>query len=308
MIQCLQSVIESARLLPKYVTCNIEISDNSENEDIAKYLEKQHPKISVTLRRPNITVINHFKCVVREASTDYLVMFHDDDLMKPRFLPALHTLLISNPDAAAVGCNAFYMRNNSDISSSFMKRNGATITVDTMDKLLNGYFLIGDRGTSPFPGYMYRVKYINDACLDEAKGGIHADLSFLLDIVQRRSIILTSEILMSYRLHQTNVNNETSVPIQRSLLRYLKGKVCIKESRALQDFRYTIMLRWFKEQQINKVSYWKWSRRQRIVFKHIIYELVAHLVRPECRALHFQVMRDKFLGQIFPKLRDGGRS
>ena len=303
LIKSIRSVLESARLLPKSVTCNIEISDNSDSENIVELVAKQYPQVAINLRRPNITFTNHLKSVVREANTDYLVMFHDDDVMKPRFLSTLHALLVSNPEAAAVGCNAYYMRNNVDTAASFMNQNETTILVDTQVKLLNSYFLIGNKGTSPLPGYMYQVKYIDDTCLDDTKGGIHADVSFLLDIVQRGSIVLTSEILMSSRLHETNVNDTSTVSIQRGFLRYLNSQISIKKSQALQDLRYTIMLRWYREQHINIFSFTKWSHRQKIVFKYIIYELLKHLLRPDCRALHFQVMRDKYLGNLWAKLK-----
>ena len=149
---------------------------------------------------------------------------------------------------------------------------------------------------------MYRVNCISDVGLDESKGGIHADVSFLLDILQRGPIILTTEILMSYRLHDTNLNNDTSVPIQYGFLRYLKSQVSMENSQALQDFRYTIMIRWLREQSIDLGSFTKWSRRQKIVFKFIVYELLKHLLRPDCRALHFKVLRDKYLGILFAKL------
>jgi hypothetical protein len=303
LLQSLQSVLESAKHLPKYVRCNIEISDNSDSDNIVELIKRHYPQVSISLRRPNITVINHFKKVVYEANSDYLVMFHDDDIMKPGFLSKLYELLVLNPEVAAVGCNAYYMRNNADTNFTFMNKNEDELLIDNIEKLLNGYFLIGKRGTSPFPGYMYQVKYIDESCLDERKGGIHADLSFLLDVVQRASILLTSEILMSYRLHETNVNNESTVRIQRGLLRYLKNKIPIEKSQALQDFRYTIMIRWFREQHIKIGCITKWSYRQKIIFKYIISELFKHLLRPDCMALHLQVMRDKYIGNLLAKFR-----
>ena len=270
LIQSLQSVIESAKNLPACINFRLEISDNSDDERVIESIKKQYPQVSISLRRPNITVINHFKTVLHEANAEYLVMFHDDDLMKPNFLPKLYSLLILNPEVAAVGCNAYYMKNNIDTKYSFINTNETKILVNNSIKLLDSYFLIGKRGTSPFPGYMYRVKYIDDAFIDEAKGGIHADLSFLLDIIQRGSILITTEILMSYRLHETNVNNDTTVRIQRDLLRYLKTKIPIKKSQALQDLRYTIMIRWFREQSIKISDIKNWTYRQKIILKYII--------------------------------------
>ena len=229
-----------------------------------------------------------------EVNADYLVMFHDDDVMKPRFLVTLFTLISQNSIVAAVGCNASYLRNSVNTNETFLKPGLESIVIDSKEKLLDRYFLIGSQGISPFPGYMYRVMKTVDLGPDEDKGGIHADVSFLFDILARGPIVWTPEILMSYRLHESNLDKQSKVSIKLKLLRYLNSHIPKKRCQALRDFHYTIMLEWFRRQNLNILRYSQWSHRQQVVFKYIFGEILRHLfLRPECRSLHLRVLYEK---------------
>jgi Glycosyl transferase family 2 len=294
LLETLSSVIESAKLLSKSIICKIELSDNSDNDKCTEIVRNIFPQIKISSRRPNITSINHFKCVILEAHSDFLVVFHDDDVMKRQFLTSLYTLIINNPEVAAVGCNAVYMCNGVEINKTFLKQGRQPIIIDTNDKLLNGYFLIGSQGIAPLPGYMYRVKKMGNVDFNENMGGIHADVSFLFAVIARGPILWTPEVLMSYRLHESNESKQSRVSIKLNLLRYLNSQISKKSSQALRDFQYTIMLEWFRGQRLNIFAYYRWSNRQKIVFKHIFGEMLGHLfLRPECRLLHLRVLYEK---------------
>lgn len=294
LVETLSSVIESAKLLLKDVRVEIEVSDNSDNDLCIEIVRKYFPRLKIVSRRPNLTVISHFKCVMLEATTDYLVMFHDDDVMKPRFLQVLYSLISQDTEAAAVGCNASYMYNGVDLDKTFMKPGQKILVIDTKEKLLEGYFLIGSQNTSPFPGYIYRIKKLAGILFDETKGGIHADVSFLIDVIDFGTIKLTPEILMSYRIHEGNVNKQSTVAIKFNLLRHLNCHVPMKNSQALQDFHYTILIGWFREQHLSIIRYYKWSHRQKVIFRFVLLELIRHLfLRPECRSMHLRVLYEK---------------
>ena len=247
--------------------------------------------MSIIRRRPNLTVINHFKTVMEEANSDYLVMFHDDDVMKPRFLRVLYDLLNLNFTASAVACNACYMREGVDCNDTFMRRSDGCTIIDQTYKLLNAYFLIGGQGIAPFPGYMFRLEKISAVLFAEDKGGMHSDMSFLYDIVEVGSIVWTSDVMMSYRLHDFNINKQTTISARYRLFRYLRRDIPVAISQALRDYRYTILLDWFRVRKLKFLEYGNWSWRERVVFNYLAFEIIRHLLfRPECRLLHLEVL------------------
>jgi GT2 family glycosyltransferase len=297
--ETLSSVIIASKNIPNTINFELEISDNSDYERKIKETEVNFSKINIISRKPILSFINHLKTVIKEANSDYLVIFHDDDLMKPNYLSELLNIINKNPDIIAVGCNAVYLKNDREIDKTFLKKSNKEIIIDTKEKILNGYFLIGGEGTAPLPSYMYKVSKIKNVEFNENNGGIHADVSLLFNAVEHGIILLTRKVLMSYRLHESNENKNSRVAIKLNLLNYLNRKISKKTNRALKDYRYTIMLEWFAGQNIKLINYYNWTNRQKFIFYYIIRELLEHvLFRPGCRSLHLKVFGEKLMNKI----------
>ncbi len=276
--ECLASVIDSANTLPSGVKYDIQVSDNSENEECVELVKKIYPKIQVVSRRPNLEPHDHVTKILKETFSDYLVLFHDDDIMKINFLPHLYQLLTINAQASAVSCNANYLINGMERKESFLKQTNSLIIIDKPDKLVDRYYLYGNQGIAPFPGYMYNINKIKGIFPKKKNGDKHADVAFLFEVAQRGWLIWTTEVLMNYRLHESNDNGTVSISSKVGLLRYLRRHMLEKKSQALQDFRFSIMLNWFKVKVKKGNNFFQWSANQKLVFRFLVYGMIYRFV------------------------------
>ncbi len=286
--ESLVSVINSASTLPRGVVCDIQVSDNSQNEEIVQLVKKKYPQVQIISRRPNLDPHDHSLKVLEEVTSDYLVLFHDDDIMKIDFLPHLYNLLNINTQASAVACNASYLVNRVELKETFLKQGNSLIIIDTPEKLIDKYYLYGNQGIAPCPAYMFKTLKIKGISPKKKHGGKHADVSFLFEVTQRGPLIWTTEVLMNYRLHESNDNATVSISSKVSLLRYLRRNLSERKSPALQDLRFSIMLNWFKLKIRRNYNYFQWTTSQKLVFRFLAYEVIHRfLFTPRFRSFFF---------------------
>lgn len=276
--ESLASVIDSAKTLPSGVVCEIQVSDNSQNEECVELVKEIYPQIQVISRRPNLEPHDHATKILKEAFSDYLVLFHDDDIMKINFLPHLYQLLTINTQASAVGCNSLYLINGMEGKESFLKQDNSLIIIDTPDKLIDKYFLYGNQSIVPFSSYMYDTFKIKGILPKKKNGNKHADVAFLFEVAQRGLLIWTSEVLMNYRLHESNDNGTVSISSKIGLLRYLRRHVHERKSQALQDFRFSIMLNWFKVKVKRNYNYFQWTASQKLIFRFLVSGVIHRFI------------------------------
>jgi hypothetical protein len=276
----ISSAVISLKQIPKHVNSYIEISDNSESEECVELIRQTFPYIQVKLRRPCITSYQHFINVISEAETDYLVIFHDDDVMKIDFLPDLYNLLYKNNEISAVACNANFLRHGRETEETFIKKVNLSNAIDP-ERLINSYFLFGEQGIAPFPSYMYRVSHLKDIVGKFKPLGKYADVAFLLTLSQKAPFLWTNRILMSYRVHGQNDSSIYSITDQFKLLRFLR-KQFRQTSPALNDFRLSIFIFWLKSRNLNLLRFFLWTKLQKAVFKFALAEVFKRfLFRPE---------------------------
>jgi hypothetical protein len=295
LADCILSIFNAIALVPNNISSSILLSDNSDSDSCINLVKKINNSIKICARRPNVDFNEHIQLIFDECDSTYLVIFHDDDLMLPSFLVELLYLIQSNENIAAVGSNANYINGDIISTNTFFQSKEETILLDKQELFLNKYFLIGEQGIAPLPSYMYRLSVITNIRPSVDKGGLHADCSFLFDIIKKGPIIWSSKILMSYRLHESNVTKETTIYNKLALKRYLSSHYKLNKPQALSDYRYTIMMNFYRSCNLSLFKYYSWTKRQKIIAKFLLFELFNHFVfRSECRSLHFRVFYKKF--------------
>lgn len=200
--ECIDSVIGSIKQITADISCSIEISENSSDDLCYKLIKRLYPEIVVLCRNPILTPHEHFTAVINETKQDYLVMFHDDDLMTAEFLPSLYEHIEANPDLTAVASNARKFSHLKLTNDLFLSKKHGVKIINSKGGLLDSYFRYGIRGMAPFPSYMYRVNYIKGLSLVPEEGGKYADVAFLLKVLNRGAFLWDCRVLMQYRIHE----------------------------------------------------------------------------------------------------------
>jgi hypothetical protein len=248
------------------------VSDNSESDSIQKICHEQFPSIRYIRRSQPRTGPRHFKAILDEATSEYLVLFHDDDIMLPNYISTLLPYIEANPLISAVGCNAEIIDKTGKATGKFFIRNlKQPLFISNADQLITSY--IRSTGIAPFPGYMYRRKYIRSSFINYKHGGKYADVSFLLKILQRAAMVWHSEPLMHYRNHGDNDSATESIPDRLSLIRYLMThEGMVRNSPEMRYFKFIYWANWWRSRDNFFLIPNGW--REKVVFHFLAHSSV----------------------------------
>lgn len=245
------------------------VSDNSEYDIVGDMVAKVFPGVTYIRRRPSLDPLKHFRVVIEESIAEHVVMFHDDDVLYSDYVRTMRATLDSNPDIVAVGCNATILRGTTLTDRLFMTTAVHDVVLKNAEELLAYYMRFNSHRAAPFPGYMYRRTAIDGLYLDAHDGGKHADVTFLMNVIERGNLYWLLSPLMQYRMHGTNDSSIENVGQRLRLLRYIYRHTSIlPKSEAVQEFRFRYWVRWWR--LISKhgdVHRYNWRRR--IVFTYL---------------------------------------
>ena len=267
-IEAIESVVKSADANTEVV-----ISDNSVSDSIEKMCRQRFADIKYTRRIPPLLGHAHFKVILDEAKSEYLVLFHDDDIMEPNYVSTLLPYITANPTISAVACNAKIIDRNGKETGKFCIRNlKAPLFILESNQFIAPYLVgtIKSNGLAPFPGYMYRRKYICNSSINEKHGGKYSDVTFLLKILKMAEIVWHPESLMRYRNHGANDSSTESIPDRLSLIRYLITHEGLnRKSLSMSYFKFIYWLSWWRSNHKFISFFIPNGWRERVVFRFL---------------------------------------
>ncbi len=212
------------------------LSDNSSNDDVERMVKSEFPDVRYIRRSPMLMPLEHFNCCIDEAQSDYFCLFHDDDIMDADFAETMEQYSRDFPAAIALGCNArmekFGKLEPRTCFRSFRKHE----LITTPRNLAHRYFSRAQSGFAPFPGYVYNRRLVGEQRLP-LEGGKYADVTWLLSLARKGTIVWVNKPLMTYRLHESNDGNIESLRDRLRLLGFLKQNKEIFGAGLLKDFR-----------------------------------------------------------------------
>lgn len=220
------------------------VSDNSTDDRVENLMADDYPHIRYVKRVPSLDVLTHHNLLIKEACTEFVTFFHDDDIMFPKYAEELLKILRLDNKLAAVAPNAYLIEGEARSNKRFGQLKKFEV-IKNGSELMQRYFAFGSDGYPPFPGYMYRAEAIKNSRLNSAQGGRHSDYSFVDDILGSGALGWVSEVLMSYRIHQGGSGVVELLSDRRSLVNYLCNKYCLsRKSDLILTMRYKFMKSW----------------------------------------------------------------
>ena len=221
------------------------ISDNSIGSDVSIMLAREFPFVKVIRRNPTMPALAHFNCLIKEATAEFVVLFHDDDILDTCYVERMLALFKENPEVSAIGCNANIVRGNFQTKKKMMGDfKGSKILYDVNDFIFP-YLSLVTVNPAPFPGYMYRTRVIRSLSLERDSGGKHADVSFLCNIVLQAPILWIDEVLFKYRIHAKNDSVYESITDRLRWLGYVYSVTNFSpKSIAVRDYKFLYWWRW----------------------------------------------------------------
>jgi hypothetical protein len=123
---------------------------------------------------------------------------------------------------------------------------------------------------------MYRTNLIKGLGLVYAEGGKHADVSFLMSILNRGQILWVDECLFCYRIHAANDSKQESIANRLSWMRHIKSTTSISpKSTIFLEGKLIYWLRWLLQLtprfKLHELIVQSKSRRRTIVGRFILF-------------------------------------
>nr|WP_246559443.1 glycosyltransferase family 2 protein [Geoanaerobacter pelophilus] len=223
------------------------VSDNSSNDDVGLMLGDEFPDVTYIRRAPMLQPLEHFNRCIEEAQTDYFCLFHDDDVMSQDYVEEMEKCLEAYPLAIALGCNAkIESFGKLEARSSFRSFRQHEIIKSPQD-LARRYFSGAQSGIAPFPGYLYNRQLVADERLP-VEGGKYADVTWLLNLAGKGSVVWINKPLMTYRIHGSSDGTVESLRDRLRFLGYLKKNRTILGNGVLSDYRSFIYKKFLKSE------------------------------------------------------------
>lgn len=241
---------------------DLEISDNSIGEETFKAVQRDFPKINIKRRIPNLSSLEHFSIVRKEAMSSnyrYFIFFHDDDIAKEEFLKISFNK-IHNSDSLAVGTNGFFLQEKKPLRK-IMNINKDKTFCNARD-ILSFYFKYQYSDTAPYPSYIFTKKAVK--MIDKfGVPGKYNDVIQIVSLANEGKLIWIKEPLIYYRIHENQDSFSNRINDRIRLVSLLRKNNFLKfNDDLLQSYKYRYLLNAFRKKQISR-------RKKRVIFKYL---------------------------------------
>lgn len=224
----LKQTVDSV-LKQTYKDFQVIISDNSTNDETQQIISHNFSYVNnlkYIRREPQFQdFFKHANCNISEITSDYFILFHDDDLMLPTFIETLIDTLEKDHTLVAAASNAYNIDVNGNITGKYTSKKGTKVITYTKEMML----LYANNTSLPFPSYMYRTEAIKNLRFDASKGGKYSDSCFILDLVHKGNIMLLFDFYgMQYRRSDFQDSHFMDVKARCKQIKYLAEQSNIK--------------------------------------------------------------------------------
>lgn len=184
-----------------YKNFQVIIFDNASDYDVNEFISI-FPKLDIKIEKnvKNIGgVANFIKIVNYDFQSSYVIMFHDDDTLHPKYFEYAINFLDERPNLAWVGTNINFVKNKTKMSKFNVKTSDDSFLELGQQELIKqvmGGFNIG------FGTIIYQSKILKEAQLRSDVFEKWADRPLFIDLALNRQVAVSKEKFMNYRMHE----------------------------------------------------------------------------------------------------------
>lgn len=270
ILQTIDSVIKQ-----DYSNMKIVVSDNSTRDDVETKIRGSdyNSKITYVRRKPTLPALSHFNTVFSEATADYFMIFHDDDVLLPEAVSKMMNVITKDPSLSAVGGNAFIIENTTFTKKVFDSHLNSGFKITDPDQIAMHY-LDPSKGHVPFPSYIYRKNKVKGLQMLFKEGQKHSDVSFLIKTCKKGAFYWIDDKVMYYRKHESNDSVNLDIPAIFSLCRFLEKNTLISAT-IINQFKMKSCLLWLNQRRVGAAKSLS-THRDRVIMKSAIKFVYTH--------------------------------
>ena len=261
-------------LAQTYLNTEIVVSENSPGRDVFDLLTSRYPNLKIVRREPSVPMASHWNMLLSEATSEFFMMFHDDDIMNPNCVADLVHVLQDNPKAFAAAGNAFIIRDSAIGSEFYNRRLTENIRFQNVFEFGQRYFNYKKGGVNPFPGYMYRTKLATQNRFNSKEAGKHSDATFLFKALAFGPIVWTSAMTMNYRIHIAMDSAGVDILALVKLTKMYYRLANIRRNKPTKEFMIKSYMLWLKQQGMGS-----FRKKHPYRFRVIMFDIAGFYLR-----------------------------
>ncbi|ENK0837471.1 glycosyltransferase [Clostridium botulinum] len=259
------------------------ILDNCSTDNTEQVVKSfNNSRIKYIKNKENIGFVGNINKAFKMCDTEYLIVVHDDDVLKPDLLEKEVSILDNNSKVSIVGTNRTYINEKGYILNDLHSLN--------KDIILKKYEYIKSGLVLCMPTIMYRMSFINEHKLKYCEYvDLAADTYFQYEVNMLETLIyFIAEPLIYYRIH-SNQWSKNPIPCMISRVKFCE-KVYLKAKEK--------KLYWLIQQNYNFLINLMFGKINSFEFdENLLYEYICALKDKEI----FKIFADehKLLINIF---------
>ena len=231
------------------------VSDNSTNDE-TKNLVSQiiNDRLVYKKRDPSLLAFDHFNVILKDVTSDFFVIFHDDDIMYSNMLNILFNGFDKQENIIAVGGNAMIVTNGENSNKKIFRSYKNNIVLTRPLDIVKQYSI--RNGIVPFSSYMYKLEVAKRLNFDVTKAGKYSDVSFILELTYIGYVKFLAQPVMDYYIHKEQDSAAFSFDQMTKLIVYFCNNTGLnRKSKLIKKFRILNIYAVLKYDMINKSNY-----------------------------------------------------
>jgi hypothetical protein len=205
----------------------IVISDNSGDPAKVSDIRNSFPSIPI-VERSHCTAQDHFIQIVSEATTNYCMILHDDDIILPNIIEDVLGSIERFPGYAAYGFNAYLLFGDHPTNELYYKASCKYHEALSLE-LIKQSFSIFTGSHPPFPAYCYSTKFLREFFDSSSiSTNKHDDLLLLIYMALRGKLLWISTPIIYYRIHELSDTAKECLYSRLGIVR----KVIVKQPKS----------------------------------------------------------------------------
>ena len=195
---CVINAIESVRK-QSFTNFTLIVSDNSTNSLTEELIRKTYifPDFIYIKREPPVGGIEHLNLILSEVTSDFFMIFHDDDVMHMNMIESLYNKIRESESYVAVASNAYIINLRKGKRRIFNKLKRDVCILTEHDMCVR--YITND--ILHFPSYLYRSCIAKKVSFEISEGGKYCDSTFIIKLLNWGTVYWISEPLMDYYEH-----------------------------------------------------------------------------------------------------------
>lgn len=224
--ECLQSVLNQT-----FQDYEIIIFDNHSDYDITGLVYSLNDgRVKLVQHETNLGNQGNFKKIFQyKYQTEFLVVFHDDDTMRPDFLEKNIDFLQKNDDVIFAISLAHFVSKEQKMSDFFKAKKidyfqNITSPVEFVRLILRGYDFC-------FDSAIYRTRFLDDIGRFYEQFGKWSDRPYLINLSEKGKVAFSEDKFINYRIHSSQDSQKSSeelpqaIAYSKALFAFYKSKL-----------------------------------------------------------------------------------